>query len=105
MADEFVRIGQFEESLRRIDERFVGLEKKMEQGFAHAAKEREQISVHLSQRFDDLKESVSERFDGLEKRFDDQRRIVVLLLSAIVTAVGAGALAGVAAAFKYVILS
>ena len=70
MAEEFVRIGQFEEFSRRIDERFLGLEKKMEQGFAHAAKERENILVQLNQRLDDMKESVNKRFDGVNQRFD-----------------------------------
>ena len=50
MADEFVQIGQFEENSRRMDERFIGLEKKMDQGFAHAAKERENILVQMNQR-------------------------------------------------------
>ena len=77
MADEFVRVGQFEENSRRMDERFIALEKKMDQGFTHAAKERENILVHLNQRFDavnqrfdDMKESVNQRFDAVYQRFD-----------------------------------
>ena len=37
MADEFVRIGQFEEFCRGNEQRFLDLEKKMDQGFAHAS--------------------------------------------------------------------
>ena len=70
MAEEFVRIGQFEEFCRGNDQRFLDLEKKMDQGFAHAAKEREHILEHLNQRFDDMKESVNHRFDGVNHRFD-----------------------------------
>ena len=70
MADEFVRIGQFEEFCRGNDQRFLDLEKKMDQGFAHAAKEREHILEHLNQRFDDLKESLDHRFDGVNHRFE-----------------------------------
>ena len=134
MAEEFVRIGQFEESLRRIDERFLGIEKVMEQGFAHAAKEREHILVHMNQRFDDMNQrfddmnhrfddmnrgmnqrfddmnhrfddmnrGINERFDSLDKRLDDQRKIVSVLLTAIVTTMAVGAAAGVGAALKYI---
>ena len=77
MAEEFVRTEHFDEFGRRIDERFLGVEKRMEQGFAHAAKERENILVHLNQRFDDMnqrfddmKENMNQRFDGLETRMD-----------------------------------
>ena len=41
MAEEFVRKEHFDEYALRMDERFLGIEKRMEQGFAHAAKERE----------------------------------------------------------------
>ena len=74
MAEEFVRIGQFEQFCRGNEQRFLDLEKKMDQGFAHAAKEREHILVHLSQRFDDMKESVNHRFDGVNQRFDSLER-------------------------------
>ena len=65
MADDFVRIGQFEEFCRGNDQRFLDLEKKMDQGFAHASKEREHILVHLNLRFD----AMEQRFDAMEKRF------------------------------------
>ena len=58
MAEEFVRTAHFDAFSRRIDERILGVEKRMEQGFAHAAKEREQILVAMNQRF----EEVSRRF-------------------------------------------
>ena len=78
MAEEFVRTVQFDEFSRRIGERFVGLETKMEQSLAHAQKEREQNFVHLNQRLDDLKESVIQRLDevnrGTNQRFDSLER-------------------------------
>ncbi|MCZ0952931.1 MAG: hypothetical protein OXJ56_10115 [Rhodospirillaceae bacterium] len=87
MADEFVRIGQFEQFCRGNDQRFLDLEKKMEQGFAPASKERGHILEHLNQRFDDLKESldhrfdavtesVNHRFDGVNQRFDSLEKLL-----------------------------
>lgn len=98
MADEFVRIGQFEQFCRGNDQRFLDLEKKMDQGFAHASKEREHILVHLDQRF----ENVNQRFDSLEKRFDDLRKIVMIMLTALVSAT---VVAVVGAAVKYIFFS
>ena len=60
MADEFVSKEHFDEYARRVDERFLGVEKGMERGFAYAEKAREQDSVHINQRFDDLKEVVND---------------------------------------------
>ena len=82
MAEEFVRTAHFDAFSRRIDERILGVEKRMEQGFAHAAKEREQILVAMNQRFDgvnqrfdDLRDGGNERLadlrDGVDRRFDD----------------------------------
>ena len=102
MAEEFVRKEHFEEFSRRMDERVLGVEKRMEQGFAHAAKEREQNHVHLNQRFDDLKESLNQRFDNLDKRFDDLRKIVLIMLTALV---GATVVSVVGAAVKYIFFS
>ena len=45
MADELVRKEHFDEYVLRMDERFLGIEKRMEQGFAHAEKAREQDLV------------------------------------------------------------
>ena len=42
MAEKFVRKEHFEEFALRMDERLVGVEKRVEQGFAHAEKAREQ---------------------------------------------------------------
>ena len=36
MAEEFVRKEHFDEYTVRMDERFLSVEKRMEQGFAHA---------------------------------------------------------------------
>ena len=67
MADEFVRKEHFDEYVLRMDERFFGVEKRMEQGFAYAEKARDQNFVHMNQRFDDM----NRRFDGLERRMEE----------------------------------
>ena len=58
-----------------IDERFLGIERRMEQGFSHAEKAREQNYAHVNQRlddlhrrFDDLNHNVNQRFDDLNHR-------------------------------------
>ena len=66
MADEFVGKEHFDEYTLRMDERFLGIEKRMEQGFAYAEKAREQDLVHINHRFDGL----NQRFDGLERHMD-----------------------------------
>ena len=76
MAEEFVRKEHFEEFALRMDERFLGVEKRMEQGFAHAAKERAQNFIHLNQ-----------RFDSLEKRFDDLRTLMVVMYTPLAIAI------------------
>ena len=90
--DEFVRKEHFEEFSRRMDERFQSVEKRMEQGFSHAAKEREQNFNHLNQ-------TIEQGFRNLEKRFGDQRRVVLIMLGAMVTAT---LTAIVGAAIKYI---
>ena len=60
MADEFVSKEHFDGYARRVDERFLGVEKGMERGFAYAEKVREQDSLHNNQRFDDMKEVVND---------------------------------------------
>lgn len=54
MAEEFVRKEHVEAFTRRFGGRFLGVEKRMEQGFAHAEKAREQNFVHLNQHLDSL---------------------------------------------------
>ena len=102
MADEFVRIGQFEEFCRGNDQRFLDLEKKMDQGFAHASKEREHILVHLNlrfdameQRFDAMEKRFDARFDGVDKRISDLWKVMVVVLGGIL----AGAVGAVLKAF------
>ncbi len=82
MAEEFVRKEHFEEFVKRMEQGFAHVNEladqrydSMNQRLADAEKAREQNLVHLNQ-----------RFDGLEKRFDDQRRIILLMLSTIVAA-------------------
>ena len=109
MADEFVRKEHFEEFCRRIDGQFLALEKRTEQGFAHAEKAREQNLAQVDlrfdavdQRFDDMIRSINLRFDSLENRFDDLRKIVLIMLTALV---GATVVSIIGAAVKYVFLS
>lgn len=47
MAEEFVRKEHVEAFTRRFGGRFLGVEKRMEQGFAHAEKAREQNKAVL----------------------------------------------------------
>ena len=91
MADEYVR-------REDLDQRFVGIEKRMEQGFAHADKARDQGFVHVNERFDDL----NKRFDDMNKRFDDLRSLIVMVHTPVVVALLA-AIAG--AVVKYLFLS
>ena len=95
MAEEFVRKEHFEEFSLRMHERFLSVEKQMGQSFAHAEKAREQNLVHL-------REFMKQGFDNLEKRFDDQRRIVLIILTASVSAT---IVAVVGAAVKYIFFS
>ena len=97
MAEEFVRKEHFEQFALRIDERFLSIEKRMEQGFAHAAKERENILAHLDQRFEGVNqrfEGVNQRFDSLEnnlgKRLDDMRTLIVVMYTPVAIAVLGG---------------
>ena len=105
MAEEFVRTEHFKEFSRRIDERILGVEKRMDQGFAHAEKAREQNLVHINQRFDDMNRRFDDmnrgmnyRFDSLEKRMDFQNRMTL----AVSTTVGGGILIGLV---KYLFFS
>ena len=131
MAEEFVSTGQFGEFVKRVDDRFDAQDKRIEDGFAHvnqladqrydsinqrladAEKAREQGFVHVNQRFDDMNRGVNQRFDdmnrgmnqrfdNLERRFDDLRKIVLIMLTALV---GATVVSVVGAAVKYVFFS
>ena len=88
MAEEFVRIVQFGEFVKRIEERFEHLGKELvnvntladqrydsiNQRLADAEKARDQNAVHVNQRFDDMNRSVNQRFDDMDRsinhRFD-----------------------------------
>lgn len=58
MAEEFVRNEHFDEFVLRMDGRFLGIEKRIEQGFAHAEKSRKQNFVHVNQRPDSIERSL-----------------------------------------------
>jgi hypothetical protein len=79
MADEFVRKEHFDEYVLRIDERFLSLEKRMEQGFAHAEKAREHNLVHINQRFDSLERRMEEGFSELRADMRQMRNWLVWL--------------------------
>ena len=102
MAEEqYVRMGQFSEFMKRVDERFdhvneladqrfdsinqrfLDLEKRMEQGFFHAEKAREQNFVYLNQRLDD----VSKRFDDVQAEIRSLRTLIVALYTPIILGV------------------
>ena len=80
MAEEFVRTAHFDAFFRRIDERILGVENRMEQGFAHAANEREQILVAMNQRFDE----VSRRFVWMLLLFSPMLVAMLGLVAALV---------------------
>ena len=56
----------------------------------------------VNQRFDDMHRSMKQGFDNLEKRFDDLRKIVLIMLTALV---GATVVSVVGAAVKYIFFS
>ena len=101
MAEEFVRIVQFGEFVKRIEERFEHLAKELvnvntladqrydsiNQRLADAEKARDQNLVHVNQRFDDMNRSINYRFDGLEKLIAFQNKIVLGILGVIVLGV------------------
>ena len=84
MADKFVRREHFDEHVLRMDERFLSLEKRMEQGFAHAEKAREQNFVHLNQRFDSLERRMEEGFSELRADMCQMRNWLVWLFGLVV---------------------
>jgi hypothetical protein len=86
MADEFIRKEHFDEYVLRIDERFLSLEKRMEQGFAHAEKAREHNLVHINQRFDSLERRMEEGFSELRADMRQMRNWMVWLFGLVVFA-------------------
>ena len=84
MADEFVRKEHFDEFALRMDERFLGLEKRMQQGFTHAEKAREQNFVHVNQRFDSLERRMEEGFSELRADMRQMRNWLVWLFGLVV---------------------
>ena len=80
MAEEFVRKEHFDEYVLRMDERFISIERRMEQGFAHADKAREQNLVHINQRFD----SLEKRMDQLHADMLQMRNWLVWLFGLVV---------------------
>ena len=52
-----------------MDERFLGLEKRMEQGFIHAEKSREQNFAHAEK----AREQINRRLDSIERSLSDIR--------------------------------
>ena len=90
MADEYVRVAQFDQFVKRMEDGFAHVNElaneryesinqrfeNMNQRFADAEKARDQSLVHVNQ-----------RFDSLEKRFDDLRTLIVVMYTPIAIAV------------------
>jgi len=88
MAEEFVRMGQFSEFVKRVDDRFNGVDKAFQhvnqlaeqrydsinQRLADAEKAREQNLVHVNQRFDDMNQRFDDMNRSVNQRFDDTNR-------------------------------
>ena len=83
MAEEFVRMEQFGEFVKRMEDRFEGVDKRfddmnqninhrfddMKQRLADAEKAREQNLLHINQRFDYM----DQRFSDLQNSIGDLR--------------------------------
>ncbi len=100
MADEYVRIEQFGEFVRRMEERFDHVNEladqrfdSMNQRFLDVDKRMEQGFAQVDQRF----EQVDRRLDRADKRFDDvqaeirslRKTMLALGVPVVVTVVGA----------------
>lgn len=87
MADEYVRVGQFGEFVKRIDERFDHVNEladqrfdSMNQRFLDLEKRMEQGFVHVDRRF----EQVDRRLDGLQSEIRSLRTLMVALYTPII---------------------
>ena len=97
MAEEFVRVGQFGEFVKRMEERFDHLGKELVNVNTLADQRYDSINQRLADaekaRDQNLRDQnlvhVNQRFDNLEKRLDFQNRMT---LTVYIT-VGAGILA------------
>ena len=86
---------RFDDMNRNIDQRFDDMNRSMGQRF-------DDMNRSVEQRFDDMIRSINLRFDSLENRFDDLRKIVLIMLTALV---GATVVSLIGAAVKYVFFS
>ncbi len=105
MAEEqYVRMEQFGEFVKRVEERFDHANElatqrydSLNQRLADAEKAREQNLLHVDQRFESVDqrfesvnqrfESVNQHFANLEKRFDDLRTMLVVMYTPIALAI------------------
>ena len=112
MAEEqYVRMEQFGEFVKRVEERFDHANElatqrydSLNQRLADAEKAREQNLLHVDQRFESVAqrfesvdqrfesiaqrfESVNQHFANLEKRFDDLRTMLVVMYTPIALAI------------------
>ena len=92
-----------------INQRLADAEKAREQGFVHVNQRFDDMNQRfddmnhrfddMNHPFDDMNRSMNHRFDNLEKRFDDLRKIVLIMLAALVSAT---VVSVVGAAVKYI---
>ena len=63
MAEEFVRMEQFGEFVKRMEDRFEGVDKRFDD-----------MNQSINQRFDDMNQSINQRFDDMKQRLADAEK-------------------------------
>ena len=86
MADEYVRVEQFGEFVKRMEERFDHADELADQRydslnrrFADAEKAREQNLVHMNQRFDSMEKRMDQLHDQLHADMRQMRNWLMRL--------------------------
>ena len=63
MAEEFVRMEQFGEFVKRMEDRFEGVDHRFDD-----------MNQSINHRFDDMNQSVNQRFDDMKQRLADAEK-------------------------------
>lgn len=63
MAEEFVRMEQFGEFVKRMEGRFEGVDKRFDD-----------MNQSVNHRFDDMNQSINQRFDDMKQRLADAEK-------------------------------